>query len=401
MVPSKTLPEPEPTLRQRLISLDPMAAEHPDAIRVVRAPARVNLIGEHTDYNDGLVLPVAIDLEIQLALVPTDDDRVELTLASTGERGILDLRDLGPKRGTWLDYVAGTAWALREANIPISGFRGILESSIPSSAGLSSSAALELAAAWALTRGEAPPLEPMHLALAAQRAENEYVGVMCGLMDQFAVTLGQAGNALLLDCRSLDWHAVPIPPELEIVVCHSGSPRRLEASAYNARRDECHRAVVAIQMRERGVASLRDVDLPMLARHEADIDEVAHARALHVVTENSRVIAVESALRAGDFRALGTLFAASHASLRDRFEVSSPALDALVEIAVDTPGVVAARLTGAGFGGCTVNLVERGRAEELRSKVDRDYGRRTGLTPRVFVVDAADGAGPVLADGLA
>ena len=207
-----------------------MAAEHPDAIRVVRAPARVNLIGEHTDYNDGLVLPAAIDLEIQLALVPTDDDRVELTLASTGERGILDLRDLGPKRGTWLDYVAGTAWALREANIPISGFRGILESSIPSSAGLSSSAALELAAAWALTRGEAPPLEPMHLALAAQRAENEYVGVMCGLMDQFAVTLGQAGNALLLDCRSLDWHAVPIPPELEIVVCHSGSPRRLEAS---------------------------------------------------------------------------------------------------------------------------------------------------------------------------
>ena len=142
-----------------------MAAEHPDAIRVVRAPARVNLIGEHTDYNDGLVLPAAIDLEIQLALVPTDDDRVELTLASTGERGILDLRDLGPKRGTWLDYVAGTAWALREANIPISGFRGILESSIPSSAGLSSSAALELAAAWALTRGEAPPLEPMHLAL--------------------------------------------------------------------------------------------------------------------------------------------------------------------------------------------------------------------------------------------
>ena len=401
MVSNKTLPEPEPTLRERLISLDSMAAEDPEAIRVVRSPARVNLIGEHTDYNDGLVLPAAIDLEIQIALVPTDDDRVELTLASTGERGILDLRDLGTKRGTWLDYIAGTAWALREANIPISGFRGILESSIPSGAGLSSSAALELAAAWALTRGEAPPLEPMQLALTAQRAENEYVGVMCGLMDQFAVTLGQTGSALLLDCRSLDWHTVPIPEEVEIVVCHSGSPRRLEASAYNARRAECQRAVVAIQIREGGVASLRDVDLPMLALHEAEIDEVAYARALHVVTENARVVAVESALRAGDFRALGALFAASHASLRDRFEVSSPALDALVEIAVDTPGVVAARLTGAGFGGCTVNLVERGRTEELRSKVERDYGRRTGLTARVFVVDAANGAGSVQSNGAA
>ncbi|TAL10802.1 MAG: galactokinase [Chloroflexota bacterium] len=398
MSTSETLPTPEPSLRERLVGLDPMAAEHPEAIRVVRSPARVNLIGEHTDYNGGLVLPAAIDLEIQVALIPTDDDRVELTLASTGERGVIDLRDVGPRRGTWLDYVAGTAWALREAGVPISGFRGILESSIPSGAGLSSSAALELAMAWALTRGEGPPLDPMRLALTAQRAENEYVGVMCGLMDQFAVTLGQAGKALMLDCRSLEWHPVPIPPELEIVVCHSGSPRRLEASAYNARRDECHRAVTALAARERGVASLRDVDLPMLERHEAELDEVAYARAMHVVTENARVVAVESALRDGDFLALGSLFAASHASLRDRFEVSSPALDALVEIAVETPGVVAARLTGAGFGGCTVNLVERGRADELRTKVDRDYGRRTGLTPSVFVVDAADGAGPVLFD---
>lgn len=401
MAPNETLPEPETMLRDRLISLDPMAAEHPEAIRIVRSPARVNLIGEHTDYNDGLVLPAAIDLEIRLALVPTDDDRLELTLASTGERGILDLRDLGPKRGTWLDYVAGTAWALREANLPISGFRGILESSIPPGAGLSSSAALELAAAWALTRGEAPPLEPMQLALTAQRAENVYVGVLCGLMDQFAVTLGRAGSALLLDCRSLEWHEVPIPAELEIVVCHSGSPRRLETSAYNARRDECQRAVVAIQATEGNVASLRDVDLSMLERREAEIDEIAYARALHVVTENARVVAAESALRAGDFHALGSLFAESHASLRDRFEVSSPALDALVEIAVDTPGVVAARLTGAGFGGCTVNLVERGRTEELRSNVERDYGRRTGLTPRVFVVDAADGVGSVQSDDLA
>ena len=390
---NKTLLGPERTLRERLISLDPRAAAQPEAIRVVRSPARVNLIGEHTDYNDGLVLPAAIDLEIRVALVPTDDDRVELTLASTRERRTLDLRDVGPKRGTWLDYIAGTAWALREAGVPIRGFRGILESTIPAGAGLSSSAALELAAAWALSGGEAPAIEPMALARTAQRAENEYVGVMCGLMDQFAVTLGRAGSALLLDCRSLDWHAVPIPEELEIVVCHSGSPRRLETSAYNARREECRRAVAAIQAHEPGVVSLRDVDLPMLERNQAHVDEVAWSRALHVVTENARVVAVEEALRARDFVALGSLFAASHASLRDQFEVSSPALDALVAIAVGTPGVVAARLTGAGFGGCTVNLVERGRTAELRSAVARDYGSRTGLTPQVFVVDAADGAG--------
>lgn len=395
MTTSQNRPEPGVAIRDHLIRLDPKAAERPDAIRVVRSPARVNLIGEHTDYNEGLVLPAAIDLEIRVAVVPTDDDRVELTLVSTGERGSLDLHHLGARRGTWLDYIAGTAWALGEAGMPVRGFRGVLESTIPSGAGLSSSAALELAAAWALSGGEAPALEPMTLALTAQRAENEYVGVMCGLMDQFAVTLGQAGNALLLDCRSLGWHAVPIPPDLEIVVCHSGSPRRLEASAYNARRAECDRAVAAIQEAEPGVISLRDVDLPMLTQHQGAIDEVAYARALHVVTENARVIAVEVALRSGDVQALGALFAASHASLRDRFEVSSPALDTLVGIAVRTPGVVAARLTGAGFGGCTVNLVERGRTDELRSAVEHDYGRRTGLTPRVFVVEAADGAGQI------
>ncbi len=360
---------------------------------MVRSPARVNLIGEHTDYNDGLVLPAAINLEIRVALVPTDDDRVELTLAATGERGVLDLRDIGPKRGMWLDYVAGTAWALREAGVPIRGFRGLLESSIPTGAGLSSSAALELAAAWALAGGKAPALEPMTLAQTAQRAENEYVGVLCGLMDQFAVTLGKAGSALLLDCRSLAWHPVPVPAEIEIVVCHSGSPRRLEASAYNARRAECNRAVAAIRTHAPGVVALRDVDLPMLERYRAEIDEIAYARALHVVSENARVVEAETALRAGDLDSVGSLFAASHASLRDRFEVSSEALDALVEIAVGTPGVVAARLTGAGFGGCTVNLVERGRADQLRAAVERDYAARTGLSPQVFVVEAADGVG--------
>jgi galactokinase len=361
----------------------------------VRAPGRVNLIGEHTDYNGGLVLPAAVSLAIEIAFVPTDDDRVELLLASNDDRAVVDLANAGARRGTWRDYVAGTAWALREAGARTRGFRGVLGSTIPSGAGLSSSAAIELATAWALSGGEAPTLDPMTLARTAQRAENEYVGVMCGLMDQFAVTMGRIGQALHLDCRSLAWHVVPIPREIELVVCHSGSPRRLEASAYNARRAECGRAVTAIAALEPGVTSLRDVDLATLERHRHRLDEVAYARALHVVTENDRVVDAEAALRAGDLAALGRLFAASHASLRDRFEVSSDALDALVEIAVGTPGVIAARLTGAGFGGCTINLVERGRAGELRAAVERDYPVRTGLAPRVFVVEAADGAGLV------
>ncbi|HEX5588704.1 MAG TPA: galactokinase, partial [Candidatus Limnocylindrales bacterium] len=386
--------------------LDALVAAFPEAaaaersrLRVVRAPGRVNLIGEHTDYNEGLALPAAISLAIDIALLPTDDVRVELRLASTGERGAFDLAAIGERRGTWLDYVAGTAWALREAGCPVRGFRGVIGSTIPSGAGLSSSAAIELASAWALSGGERPPLDPMTLARTAQRAENEYVGVHCGLLDQFAVTMGRAGMALHLDCRSLDWHPVPVPADLELVVCHSGSPRKLGTSAYNARRAECARAVATIAEREPGVTALRDVDLPMLERHRDRIDEVAFARALHVVTEDLRVVETEAALEAGDRDALGRLFAASHDSLRERFEVSSPALDALVEIAGRTPGVVGARLTGAGFGGCTINLVERGRAADLRAAVDREYARRTGLAARVFAVDAADGAGVVDPEG--
>jgi galactokinase len=382
-------------LLDTLVATFPEAAADHSGLRVVRAPGRVNLIGEHTDYNEGFVLPAAISLAIDIAFVPVDDGRVELSLAATGERASLDLEVPGARRGTWLDYVAGTAWALRQAGVPTRGFRGVLASTIPAGAGLSSSAAIELATAWALAGGERPALDPMTLARTAQRAENEYVGVMCGLMDQFAVTMGRAGMALHLDCRSLAWHTVPLPAEVELVVCHSGSPRRLEASAYNARRAECARAVAAIAAQEPGVGALRDVDPAMLERHRDRMDDVAYARALHVVTEDARVAATEAALAAGDLEAVGRLFAASHASLRDRFEVSSEALDALVEIAVATPGVIAARLTGAGFGGCTDNLVDRGRSDELRAAVDRQYAPRTGHTPRVFVVDAADGAGLV------
>ena len=367
--------------------------------RVVRAPGRVNLIGEHTDYNLGFVLPVAIDLGISIALVATDDRRVELTLAATGERDGFDLDAIGGRQGRWIDYVAGTAWALAEAGIATRGFRGLLASDLPAGAGLSSSAALELAAAWALCGGEEPPLPRMQLAQVAQRAENAYVGVNSGLMDQFASAFGEAGHALLLDCRSLEHRAVPLPlDEVALVVCHSGSPRKLERSAYNERRAQCEAAVAAIAAEEPGVVSLRDVTPAMLGRWGGRLDPIVHRRAEHVVEENARVLATVEALEAGDLAEVGRLFAASHASLASLYDVSSPELDALVGIASAVDGVVGARLTGAGFGGSTINLVRRGREGALRAAIEAEYTRRTGLAPRVFEVRAAAGAGTMRPD---
>jgi galactokinase len=281
------------------------------------------------------------------------------------------------------------------AGLPIGGFDGVLASTVPVASGLASSAALELAAAWALSGPDGPAADPLALARTAQRGENEYVGVQCGLMDQFASACGVAGHAVLLDCRSLDHHPVPLPPELELVVAHTGMPRTLGTSEYNARRADCERAVAELAAVEASVRSLRDVDLPLLARHRDALDPVALRRAEHVVAENARVLDTELALRAGDLAAVGELFAASHASLRDRFEVSSPELDALVAIALGSPGVVASRMTGAGFGGCTVTLARPDAVEGLRARIERDYPPRTGRTPRLWVVHPVAGAGTV------
>ena len=360
---------------------------------MVRAPGRVNLIGEHTDYNDGLAMPAAIGLEIRLAILATDERRVTITLDETGEIGSFDLDAIGPRTGTWIDYVAGIAWALTDARRPVTGFRGLLSSNLPRAAGLSSSAALEMAAALALLGPDAS-VPPVARALAGQRAENDYVGVQSGVMDQFASAAGIADHAILIDCRSLASRPVPLPiRDIALVVCHSGSSRRLDTSAYNQRRAECDRAVAAIAAVDPGVRTLRDVDLAMLAAASGRMDAVAARRARHVIEENARVVETEQALAAGDLAAVGRLFAASHASLRDLFEVSSPELDALVEIAAATEGVVAARMTGAGFGGSTINLVRRDRVAAFREVIERDYPARTGLVPRVLEVDAVDGAG--------
>jgi galactokinase len=380
-------------LIERLTATDPLAAADPGRIRVVHAPGRVNLIGEHTDYNDGYVLPAAIDLGITIAFVPTDDRRVEVTLAATGEHAAFDLDAIAPASGRWIDYVAGTAWALEEAGLATSGLRGLLASDLPVGAGLSSSAALELVSAWALSGGERPDTDTMHLAKIAQRAENEHVGVACGLMDQFAVAFGVADHALLLDCRSLEHRAVPIPAGIHLVICDSGAPRALAGSAYNARRAECARAVDALRALDPAIRTLRDVTPDLLEAGRDRLSDAEFRRARHVVTEDQRVLDTVTALSEGDLEAVGVALAASHRSLRDDFEVSSAPLDALVEIASAVDGVIGARLTGAGFGGCTINLVRDGAVESLRAAIERDYPRRSGLAAQIHDVRAAAGVG--------
>ncbi len=379
-------------LVERLRAIDPVAREAgTGAIEVVRAPGRVNLIGEHTDYNDGFVMPAAIGLELRLAALPSDDRRVTISLDATGETASFDLDSIGPPTRTWIDYVAGTAWALGEAGLPLRGFRGLLASTVPQGAGLSSSAALEMASALALL-GPTSAIPAARRATLGQRAENGYVGVQSGVMDQFASAAGVAGQAILLDCRSLDVRHVPLPAELRLVVCHSGSSHKLETSEYNQRRAECDRAVAEIRRLDPAVIALRDVTPELLAAAEPRMDAVAARRARHVVEEDLRVRETEVALAAGDLPEVGRLFAASHASLRDLYEVSSPELDALVDIATGVPGVVAARLTGAGFGGSTVNLVRPEAVDALRAAIERDYPPGTGLTPTVLEVDAVGGA---------
>jgi galactokinase len=362
-------------------------------VRVVRAPGRVNLIGDHTDYTGGLVLPAAIDLGITIRLEPTDDRRVELTLAEDGQRVVFDLDRLPERAGDWRDYVVGTAWAMIEAGAKVRGFRGLLTSDLPAGAGLSSSASLELVTAWALAGGESPLPDRMAVARAAQRAENEFVGVPCGLMDQFAVAFGVEGAALLLDCRSLEHRTVPLPP-CALVVADSGVPRRLLGSAYEERREQCEEAVRILSGRDPRVRSLRDVDVDGLeeARSDGALPETVFRRARHVVTENARVAAAAAALEAGDLGGAGAHFLASHASLRDDFEVSIPELDRLVEVAAATPGVHGARLTGAGMGGSVIVLADPGAGPAVEAALVAGYRTPAGAPPVVREVSASAGA---------
>jgi len=392
LTPATTRDERARRLVQHLARLDAGAAAAPDSVRMVRAPGRVNLIGEHTDYNLGYVLPVAISLETWIASAPRDDSRVAIvSLQEPGEQDF-DIDQPGPPKGTWRDYVAGIVRMLSERGVRLRGVTAVVDSEIPLGSGLSSSAALELAAAWTLSEA-LPPLAPMELARVAQRAENEYVGVQSGLMDQFASVHGVAGAALLFDCRSLAYSTVPLPNGLRLVAIDTRSSHRLASSEYNARRGRCELGVARLATRYNGVTSLRDVTPEMLRDSGDLLDDETRRRCTHVVEENRRVLEAVDALRAEDLDAVGRLFAESHASLRDLYEVSSTELDALVDIAMRVEGVVAARMTGAGFGGCTVNLVHEDALGPLRAAVGREYPRLSGRDAGFYVVDAVGGAG--------
>ena len=354
---------------------------------VVRAPGRVNLIGEHTDYNDGFVLPFAIDRAVWIALRPRSDREVHAWSSEFTETAEFALDRLERGGPSWSEYVKGTAWALQGAGHRLSGWEGVIGSDVPIAAGLSSSAALELATARAFAETSPIAWDPSAMARLAQRAENEWVGVHCGIMDQMISAVGREGHAVLIDCRTLDTTAVPFPENVAVVILDTATRRGLVDSAYNERRRQCEAAAAFF-----GVAALRDVTPQMLETRAHGLDTTTARRARHVVTENARTLAAAEAMRRGNRAALGTLMNESHDSLRDDFEVSSPALDAMVEISQMQRGCRGARMTGAGFGGCAVALVDSDARPAFVERVTAEYERRTRLVPRLYVTGATAGA---------
>jgi len=370
------------------------------APRLFRAPGRVNLIGEHTDYNDGFVLPMAIDRETVVAASPRDDRRVRAFSLNRSEEAEFDLDRPGPpRRGVWLDYVEGVAQALDEKGARLRGADLVIASDVPAGAGLSSSAALEISTGFALLSVSGLEVDRVRLALAGQRAEHEYVGAMVGIMDQFVAALGQKGHALLIDCRSLEHRAVPLDTsDAAVVICDSRVKHALADSEYNVRRAECERGVELLRERLPGIKALRDVTSEEFERHAEVLPEPVRRRCRHVVTENDRTLSAVEALSRGDLEEMGRLMKCSHRSLRDDYEVSCAELDLLTEIADGFAPCLGARLTGGGFGGSTVNLVRRHALAEFQSLVNTEYRRATGTTPNIYVSDADDGAKEVISD---
>lgn len=363
-----------------------------------RAPGRVNLLGEHVDYNQGVVMPVAIDRAVTLTATPTPDGIVTLNPLDLGEQIAFRLSDT-PKKcdltgnplPDWARYPAGVAWALMQAGLSLSGMQAVYSSDIPIGAGLSSSAAVEVAFAstWQALCGL--DIDKLTLARICQRAENEYVGVSSGLMDQFASACGVEGQVLCFDTRSLEWIPLELPPATTIVIADSGIHHRLATSAYNDRRAACELAVQLLQKYLPEIHSLRDVSTVEFAAYSTYLPAEIAKRAEHVVKEIHRVDQAIIALQRGDASMLGGFMFASHKSLRDLYEVSLPELDALVEIARGLPGIYGARLTGAGFGGCTVNLVKEMNAATFMDGSREGYRLKTGNETKVYLTKPSSG----------
>jgi galactokinase len=362
---------------------------------VAFAPGRVNLVGEHTDYNDGFVLPMAIREGVAAAFASRPDGVLRVHASSIGSVRQAPLAVLRRGRGStegWFRYPAGVAWSMLIDDVPVRGADIAIAADLPSGAGLSSSAAVELAVARALTEASGLEWDPRAASLRAQRAEHEFAGVACGIMDQMVAACATEGHALLIDCRSLATREVPLPPGVRLVVMNSGVRRSLAASEYNNRRAACERAVAAVRALAPGVEALRDVDQPLLDRARSSMDLVAYRRASHVVAENLRPESFAAVLAAGDLPGAGRVMTDSHASLRDLYEVSCRELDTLVALSTSQAGCHGARLTGAGFGGCAIALVDGDLVDSFIQAVSRGYRDQTSLHTDIIVGYPSAGA---------
>ncbi len=364
-----------------------------------RAPGRVNMLGEHVDYNQGMVLPVAIDREVRLLAAPTADGTVTLHALDLGQQVTFSLGEVSQKHDQtgaplphWALYPAGVAWSLQQAGCPLVGFQAVYSSNIPIGAGLSSSAAVEVAFAITWQAVSQFDQDKLSLAKLCQRAENEYVGVMSGIMDQFASACGLEGHVLYLDTRSLEWSTYRLPPRTVIVMADSGVRRSLANSAYNERREACEQAVQLLKKYLPDIRALRDVSTVEFAAYSNFLPPEVARRAEHVVKEIHRVEQSAIALKRGDAQMFGGFMFACHKSLRDLYEVSIPELDSLVEIARSLPGIYGARLTGAGFGGCTVNLVDELQVDSFVGRLHEEYLQQHGRDISIFPCHASAGA---------
>jgi galactokinase len=383
-----------PIVRARASALAHFGSEPTIA---ARAPGRVNLIGEHTDYNDGFVLPCAIDFHTIVAGTPRTDRRLRVVAADWHDmidEFALDETIEHNAAMPWANYVRGVVKCLLESGLPITGADLAIAGNVPSGAGLSSSASLEVAIGQFFRQAGATTLTPTQNAQNGQRAENEFVGVRCGIMDQLASALGEEGHALLIDCRSLQAQAIPVPADTAVMIVHSRVRRGLVDGEYNLRRRQCEEAALHY-----GVPKLRDLDVARLVHERGSLSDLVYRRARHIVTENARVLAAAAALEEGDLSAMGALMARSHDSMRDDFEITHPFVDRLVEILQQAVGPGGgARMTGGGFGGCAVALMPQALVDAVRAAVQQHYRSPQGEAATVYVCHPSDGASPAAAE---
>jgi galactokinase len=363
--------------------------------RVFRAPGRVNLIGEHTDYNDGFVMPAAIAFYCWVGISSRDDRKLHIYSEEFSAQYEAELSAVLSPTKSWSDYPVGVAVQLKKAGFPVSGADMLVESEVPMGAGLSSSAAIEVATALALAEQSTASPDRVQLSRLCQKAENEFVGARVGIMDQFVSLHGQKDHALLLDCRSLTYEPLLVPDSVRLVISNTMVKHELASGEYNHRRADCEEAVRRLSAVLPGIRALRDVSLEQLEKHRGLLTDVIYKRALHIVTENARVQDAAEALRTGDIDRFGKRMAESHRSLRDLYEVSCMELDLMVDLAYQQKGVYGARMTGGGFGGATINLVDAQHAGEFKEKMVKAYQHETGLMPQIYICKPAEGAAAV------